>query len=703
VIKHFKRNAAAGAACAVGLGMLVAPTAAVAVEADGTVVNLIHFNDFHGRLDANTVSFAGTIEQQRAEHGDANSIVLSGGDNIGASLYASASQQDNPTLDVLNALDIAASAAGNHEFDRGIDDLQGRVADRAAFPYLAANVTRDGAPIGDAYALFEVEDITVAVIGAVTEETSALVDPSGIQGVVFSDPVAAVNEVAAGLSDGDEANGEADLIVAEYHEGAQVPTSLDAAMAGSETFRSIVEDTAPEVDAIFNGHTHQLYGFLAPAPEGSDQDVRPVMQANSYGANPAQLVATVDPTTGAASFEASLVARTTTPAADLIAQFPRVAAVNEITKAALERARVIGQEPLGEITGDITTAYAGGVRDDRGSASTMGTFVANMLRDQLAPETRGGAEIGITNPGGLRAELLFKAAEGESRDGIVTVGEAAAVLPFANNLWTTTLTGEQLRVVLEQQWQRAADGSVPSRAYLQLGLSDNVEYTYDSTRAEGSRITGIWVDDAPVAADDTFRVAAPSFLLSGGDNFRGFIAGTDDRDSGLVDSEAFEAYIEAQSPISPDFSRRQLEIVGVPTAPVAPGTAVSLTVNKVDLTSLGTPTSAEIDLYYGETLVGSYPVVADAATVAFEVPAPQPGARFELRTDAGTAIPFVLPVLEVEEPGDGDGDGNGHDHGNGNGNGHAYGHERGNGHHSHGNGHGWGHHKGDHRHGPTPR
>jgi 2',3'-cyclic-nucleotide 2'-phosphodiesterase (5'-nucleotidase family)/putative cell wall-binding protein len=652
VNNHFKRNLAAGAACAVGLGLLVGPSTAFATNgtgdaaaaADGTVVNLIHFNDFHGRLDGNTVGFAGTIEQLRAEHGDANSLVLSGGDNIGASLYASASQQDNPTLDVLNALDVDVAAAGNHEFDRGIADLQGRVADRAEFPYLAANVTRDGAAIGDAYALFEVEDVTVAVIGAVTEETPSLVDPSGIPGVAFTDPVEAVNAVAAQLSDGDAANGEADLIVAEYHEGAQVTSSLEAAMADSATFRSIVEDTAPAVDAIFNGHTHQLYSFLAPAPAGSDQDVRPVLQASSYGANVAQLVATVDPATGVATFESELVARTSTPAADLIAQFPRVAEVSEINEAALEQAKIIGQEPLGEITGDITTAFAGGARDDRGNASTMGTLVANMLRDQLASENRGGADIGITNPGGLRADLLYAAGEGESEDGIVTVGEAAAVLPFANNLWTTTLTGEQLRVVLEQQWQRAADGSVPSRAYLQLGLSDNVEYTYDSTLAEGSRITGIWIDEQRVSATDTFRVAVPSFLLSGGDNFRGFIAGTDDRDSGLVDSEAFEAYLEAQSPISPDFSRRQLEVVGLPTAPVAVGSEVSLTVNKVDLTSLGTPVSTELDLYHGEELLGSYDVVNGSATVAFDVPLVRGDDRLELRTDSGTAVPLAISI-----------------------------------------------------------
>lgn len=671
MIKHFKRNLAAGTACAVGLGLIALPTTAFATEAGtndaGAVpapaaaapgtVNILHFNDFHGRLEApgsrntGTVGFAGTIEQLRAEQGDAATLLLSGGDNIGASLYASASQQDGPTLAVLNALDVSAAAVGNHEFDRGIDDLQGRVTDMADFPYLAANVTVDGVALNDGYEIFEVNDVTVAVIGAVTQETPSLVDPSGIEGVVFGDPVEAVNALATQLSDGNEANGEAELIIAEYHEGSQADLALNApqdeqtvaletSMAESQAFRSIVEDTAAQVDVIFNGHTHKTYTWLAPAPEGSQQALRPIVQAGQYAENIAQVVASVDAETGVATFDVvQNVARTTEAPADLIAAYPRVAEVNDITNAALEEAEVIGNEPLGEITGDITTAFLGAERDDRGSASTMGTLVGNMLRDQLASDNRGGAEIGITNPGGLRADFLF-AGETDDQDGVVTVGEAAAVLPFANNLWTTTLTGAQLKVVLEQQWQPASS----SRAYLQLGLSDNVRYTYDSTLAEGSRITSIWVDGELVVADDTFRVAAPSFLISGGDNFGGFTAGTEARDSGLVDSEAFEAYIESQSPLSPDFARTQLEVVGLPTAPVVPGTEVSLTVNEIDLTSLGSPVSEQLDLYFGDTLVDSFDVTDDSATVEFTAAFSTDDRRYSLRTESGTSVQLPIAI-----------------------------------------------------------
>ena len=70
----------------------------------------------------------------------------------------------------------------------------------------------------------------------------------------------------------------------------------------------------------------------------------------------------------------------------------------------------------------------------------------------------------------------------EDVDGKVSVAELNAVLPFVNNLYTSTVTGEVLKKILEQQWQRTTDdqsqwsnpSTIPSRSYLQLGLSDNV-------------------------------------------------------------------------------------------------------------------------------------------------------------------------------------------------------------------------------------
>lgn len=203
------------AATAVVSTALIA-AAPAAHAADAKKLSLLNFNDFHGRImkpvitdtsgTPGTVNFAGVIEQQRKAIADAggSSLLLSGGDNIGASLFASSMAEDQPTIDVLNALDLAASAVGNHEFDQGYSDLVDNVIKGGAnahWPYLGANVRNrsDGSAALDEYVVKEVDGVKVGVIGVVTQETPALVSPAGIATLEFTDPVEAVNRVAAEL------------------------------------------------------------------------------------------------------------------------------------------------------------------------------------------------------------------------------------------------------------------------------------------------------------------------------------------------------------------------------------------------------------------------------------------------------------------------------------------------------------------------
>ncbi|WP_105035996.1 5'-nucleotidase C-terminal domain-containing protein [Cryobacterium aureum] len=645
-----------------GVSLAVAPLVALpAIAAPGApvLINLLNINDFHGRIDANTVKFAGTVETLRAEYGDANSLFLSDGDNIGASLFASASQQDQPTLDVLNALDLAASGVGNHEFDQGFGDLTGRVAAAANFDYLGANVYNAGTetPALQEYAIIDVAGITVGVIGAVTEETPTLVSPNGISSLSFGDPVAAVNRVAAELTDGNDANGEADVLIAEYHEGAGAGTpdgaTLEQELAAGGAFASIVNETSAEVDAIFTGHTHKQYAWDAQVPGAAAGTTRPVLQTGSYGGNIGQVVLSYDSDSGATStVKNHNVARSTSPDAGLVAAYPRVAEVQAITNAALAEAAVRGNVPVGSVTADITRACIGGVApcaEDRMSPSAMGSLVANALRDSLADPTIGAAQIGVVNPGGMRTDLSL------APDGVVTYAEANAVLPFLNNLWTTSLTGAQFKTVLEQQWQTNADGTIPSRPFLSLGLSDNVNYTFDDSRTAGDRVTSIWIDGVQIDPAQSYRIGSFNFLLTGGDNFREFTNGTDTRDSGLVDRDAWISYIQANSPLTPSFAASQATVTGAPTATVDPGDIVTLTVGDLNLTSLGAPKNTTLNLAWAgnSTDLGAASVDATGtAAVSFAVPMnAQANSVLELTApQTGTIVRLAISVNAVVAP-----------------------------------------------------
>ena len=126
-------------------------TAAEASTAEGTeTISLMSFNDFHGALSENYAGtlFAHTVEDYRTEfeaaNGEGSTLLTTAGDLIGASASVSNVQQDEPTIEIMNALGLAASAAGNHEFDKSLKDLQGRVLDLADYPVLAANFVRPG-------------------------------------------------------------------------------------------------------------------------------------------------------------------------------------------------------------------------------------------------------------------------------------------------------------------------------------------------------------------------------------------------------------------------------------------------------------------------------------------------------------------------------------------------------------------------------
>lgn len=608
----------------VGAGGIAAPAqAATKVEtiSEGlTPVTLLNFNDFHGRIDDGLAltgalgkRFACTIQTARGTYGEDASLLLSAGDNVGASSFASNIQDDFPTLAYLDALGLGASAVGNHEFDRGFGWLTEEAESRATFDYLGANVYQRGTttPALDEYAIHEVNGVRVGVIGAVTADTPALVSPSGVASIDFGDPVEAVNRVAEQLSDGDEANGEAEIIVAEYHEGAAVASSLTDAQAATEVFDRIVNETSPLVDVVFNGHTHLAYQWDAPARTGT----RVVSQSGSYGGRLGVVQLGFNTDTGEVEEYLPSQLETVagvTEACEADATYQAAAA---IVDEAVTSAAEIGKQPVARISADITTAYGdaqvvegvytGTTRDDRLRESSLGNLVANAWLWAANQPGRAGADIGIMNPGGLRADLLYAQADGEG-DGVVTYAEAAGVNPFANTLQSIDVTGAVLRQVLEQQWQPANS----SRPFLKLGLSDNVRYTYDPDAPAGSRILDVWVGDDPLDASATYTVTAGNFLIGGGDNFTALRSGTNVRDLGLIDTDAFINYISGDDAVEPSFEKNGVALTEG-TRPVPRGEQTTLRVEGVDLTSLGAPANTEFDVVVDGFVIGQTAITTE--------------------------------------------------------------------------------------------
>ncbi|MEV7228916.1 bifunctional UDP-sugar hydrolase/5'-nucleotidase [Polymorphospora sp. NPDC051019] len=533
-------GAATGAAL-LAMGAMATPASAAPAT---TEIQILGFNDFHGRLEATAATppvggaaqLAGLINSLRTEN--PNTLVVSAGDNIGASPFISAVQQDKPTLDFLNVIDLDVSAVGNHEFDKGFADLDGRVNDLANFPYLGANVYKGGSPALEESFVKTVDGVKVGFVGVVTEETASLVSPDGIAGIEFKDPTTEANRVAAKL----KAEGAA-LVVLLAHEGSEATDCAGVANEATD-FGKIVKGASANINAIVSAHTHREYNCSYPVTGLGHERV--VLQSGQYGALLGQLNITV--TDGAVTaIEAENV-----PVSGITPD----PAVAELVAKAKAEADVIGLVEVGEITADITRAKNADGSENRGAESTLGNFIADVQFEQTKADGRGGAQIAFMNPGGLRDDLL------KGDDGVVTYADLAAVQPFANDLVTVTLTGAQIKSALEQQWQPAGS----SRPYLHLGVSKGFSYVFDPDAAAGSRIVRMTLNGTAIDPAGTYRVTINSFLASGGDNFAALGEGTNRTTTGDNDLTMLVAYFEANSPITADTAKRAVHVDDAPPA-----------------------------------------------------------------------------------------------------------------------------------------
>ncbi|MBC2934341.1 bifunctional UDP-sugar hydrolase/5'-nucleotidase [Nocardioides sp. zg-1228] len=603
--------------------LLAAPLAVVATAAPAnavpTDVQILATNDFHGRLLANgaeagAAQFAGAVAQLEADH-SGPTVFAAGGDLIGASTFDSFIQKDKPTLDALNAAGLDVSAAGNHEFDGGYADLVNRVMapfdatgnpyGGATWQYIAANVRKKS---DSSYALPDITartpdpadasdggtwtttvgGVKVGFIGGVTEELSSLVSPTGIADVKVSSIIAETNAAADAL----KADG-ADLVILLVHEGAPT-TKLADAQSNDNAFGRIVNGVDNDVSAIISGHTHLAYNHTING--------RPVVSAGQYGTNLNKLVFSVDPDTDAVSVVSQEVVAAGTLALTAQAAIDLKAEVKQTVDAAVARGNVLGAAELGSVAGAFDRARLASGTENRGGESTLSNLVAEVQRWATSTPEAGAAQIAFMNPGGLRDDMRGVAGGFPAK---LTYKQAANVQSFANTLVNMKMTGAQIKTLLEQQWQTNPGGPVPTRPFLRLGVSKGFFATYDPTRAEGDRVTGMWLDGKLIEPATQYSVTANSFLAGGGDNFRAFNQATAKRDTGKVDLQAMVDYMAqfaAKAPLAVNTNQQHVNVTWPAGAPrfYRLGQKVELALSSLAMTGPTDPKDAKLDVKVGD-------------------------------------------------------------------------------------------------------
>jgi 5'-nucleotidase len=310
-----------------------------------------------------------------------------------------------------------------------------------------------------------------------------------------------------------------EAIVVLIHEGGQPTGGYNECPGISGPIVDIVRKLDKAVDLVVSGHTHRSYVCVI--------DGRLVTSAESYGTLVTRIDVKLDRTTRdmVSAKAENLIVRT-----DALAPDPEQTALIGAYEA---RAKPLAGRVVGAVAATLSRAIA------PSGESVLGNIVADAQLAATRADQDGGAQFAVTNPGGVRTDIVRRG------DGNVTFADAFASQPYGNVLVTLTLTGAQIKALLEQQWI----GQPYPRI---LHVSKNFTYGWDAARPPGDRVdaAGILLDGQPIDPAARYRVTVNSFLAEGGDGFTVLREGIEPR-VGDTDLAALVAWFEANSPVAP--------------------------------------------------------------------------------------------------------------------------------------------------------
>lgn len=524
-------------------------------------VQVLAFNDFHGNLKPPSGSsgkittgpnaatdfkeaggaeyFATHVKRLRAEN--PNTVVVTAGDVVGATPLLSALFHDEPTVESMNLLGLDVAGVGNHEFDEGPEELlrlqnggchpvdgcqDGDGFDGARFRYLAANVVRTstGKTLLPAYAVRRFRGARVGFIGVTLEGTPLVTSPSGVEGLSFKAEADTINALVPELK-----RKGVKTVVALIHEGGAQTGLYDGCEGVSGPIFEISKRLDPAVKVVVAGHTN--------AAHVCNLDGRLVTSAASAGRLLTDIDLKIDERTGEV---VTAVARNVIATRDVDKDAAQTALIAKYEAIAAPLANRL----VGQATADLLKPATPAVE------SPLGHLIADA---QLAATRGNGAVAAFMNPGGVRADIPFAPSPAGEAPGAITYGEAFTVQPFGNTLMTITVTGAELRTMLEQQWSMK-DGVEKVNL---LQVSEGFTYAYDPQKPIGARVdpASIMIGGVVVAPDASYRITCNAFLADGGDGFAVLKAGRD-RKAGGLDLDALLAYFAARSPVAPPAGSR---------------------------------------------------------------------------------------------------------------------------------------------------
>ena len=447
-------------------GVLLVMSAAV--QAEPTTITFLHVNDVYEiapkRGKGGFAPLMTLLQRERAA--SSHTVATFGGDLFSPSVMSGLTQGAQ-MVEMMNAIGTDVAVVGNHEYDFG-PQVAARNFAASAFPWLGANVLGpDGTPAGGLVAtrVMEKGGFKIGFFGVITPETEVLSSPGG--DIAFTP----VMETARNAIEGLEAQG-AELIVALTHLDIAEDRKLAAKVKG--------------IHLILGGHDHVPISFY----EGGVAILKAGYDAHYLGIMDLH-VEWVE-RRGKKSLSVLPEWRLVTTAG--VAPDPGVQALVDKHNAMLDKELDV---VIGKTAVELDSR--------RSSVRTMETNLGNLIAEAMR---RGvGAEVGITNGGGIRGDRTYAAGTELTRKDILTE------LPFGNATILMELSGADLRAALENGVSQVEDkaGRFPQIAGMTM--------TYDPKAAAGSRVVEAKVGGVPLDPARIYKVATNDYMAGGGDGY----------------------------------------------------------------------------------------------------------------------------------------------------------------------------------------
>lgn len=452
-------------------GVTIALSMASSAMAETVNLTLLLVNDIYKMAgDKTRGGFARLATVARAEKAKGgNLIYVHAGDTISPSLM-SGFDQGAHVIELLNVVPPDIFIPGNHEYDFGQEVFAKRLSE-SKFGWYADNLLKaDGKPV-DGIKPSEIREIGGLKVGIVPMTA----DDSPVKSTPGDWTFKPTVETAVAIAK-EQRKAGADLVVAMVH-------------ANRAQDRDLFDSGA--FDVVLTGDDHDLMLFY---------DGKKVMVESSEEANyvtAVDLAVEVEEAEGKRSVSWHPTFRiidTATVDAD-----PETVKVLEKYEAELSAELDVG---LGTTAGDLDSRKA----TVRGQEAAIGNLIADAMKAAV------GADIAITNGGGIRGNKTYAAGAEITRRDILTE------LPFGNRTVLLEITGADVLKALENGVSQVENsgGRFPQISGLKV--------VYDPKKPAGERIVSAAVGDQPLDPAKVYKLATNDYMAKGGDGYTAFKA-----------------------------------------------------------------------------------------------------------------------------------------------------------------------------------